>query len=313
VQQGKREEAVVCFRRAIDLDPKYTPAHHNLGNALAEQGKLEEAVASFRRALALDPRYAKAHYALGFALGQQGKLEEAVACYHRAIQLNPNYPEAHCSLGHTLIQQGRFREALAALERGHELGPRSPGWRHPSGAWVRAGRRLVELDDRLPAVLSGAEQPANDPERLEFVRVCVLKQRFAAAARLYAEAFASQPRLAADLGAAHRYNAACSAARAGYGQGVDAAGLTGTDRLRWRRQALTWLRNDLADRARLLRTDPTAALQVASTLRHWQADSDLVGLREPAQLARLTVEERAACQSLWADVAALLRQAEGAK
>ena len=43
-----------------------------------------------------------------------------------------------------------------------------------------------------------------------------------AAARFYEEAFAAQPKLADDLGAAHRYNAACAAALAGCGQSKDA-------------------------------------------------------------------------------------------
>jgi serine/threonine-protein kinase len=148
---------------------------------------------------------------------------------------------------------------------------------------------------------------------VEFAQLCSLKQRFAAAAGLYAEAFASLPRLAADLGAAHRYNAACSAARAECGQGADAAGLSPADRLRWRRQALTWLRDDLAAYATQLAADPSSGPRVAQRMRHRQADPDLAGLRDPAQLARLSAEERAACERLWVDVAALLQRAQDRK
>jgi hypothetical protein len=45
-------------------------------------------------------------------------------------------------------------------------------------------------------------------------------------------------------------------------------------------------------------------------LRHWQKDSDLAGIRDAAVLDKLLVEERAACERLWADVAALLKKAE---
>src|SRR5262249_30551367 len=36
-QQGREEEAVAEFRKAIDLDPKFTPAYNNLAEALAAQ------------------------------------------------------------------------------------------------------------------------------------------------------------------------------------------------------------------------------------------------------------------------------------
>jgi tetratricopeptide (TPR) repeat protein len=313
-QQGKLDEAVTCSRRAIELDPKLAQAHCNLGNALKQQGKLDDAVTCYRRAIQLDPKYAQAHYNLGNALMQQGKLDDAVACYRRAIDLDPKLAQAHCNLGHALRDLGRFPEALAALKQGHELGSKSSGWRFPSAAWVSDCQRLVELDARLPGLLDGTDQPADDAERLGFIEVYRLTQRFAAAARLSVEAFASRPGLAADLGASHRYNAACSAAQAGCGQGADAAGLTPADRLRWRRQALSWLRNDLAAWGRVLVSgDAKAGPLVAENMRYWQADADLAGLRDPAELAKLSAEERAACERLWADVAALLQQAQARK
>jgi hypothetical protein len=51
-----------------------------------------------------------------------------------------------------------------------------------------------------------------------------------------------------------------------------------------------------------------AAFQQA--MRHWQRDSDVAGIRDAAALAKLPPEERAACEKLWADVAALLKKAE---
>ena len=58
---------------------------------LKDQGKLDEAVACYRRALELKPDFAEAHNNLGIALSDQGKLDEAVACYRRALELKPDY------------------------------------------------------------------------------------------------------------------------------------------------------------------------------------------------------------------------------
>ena len=52
---------------------------------------------------------------------------------------------------------------------------------------------------------------------------------------------------------------------------------------------------------------------VRQTLKHWQEDGDLSGLRNAAGLAKLPAEEQAACKKLWADVQALLDKAEAKK
>jgi hypothetical protein len=46
-------------------------------------------------------------------------------------------------------------------------------------------------------------------------------------------------------------------------------------------------------------------------LRHWKADPDLAGLRDPEALAKLPADEQQACRKLWADLDALLARLEG--
>src|SRR5262249_52830376 len=138
--------------------------------------------------------------------------------------------------------------ALASLRRGHELGSRTPGWPHPSARWVQECERLVELDSRLPAILSGKERLTSPAEQARCAWLCQQPSRrlYGASARLYQQALAAQPSLAGDLRAGHRYDAACAAVLAGCGQGNDAGKLDAAERDRWRRQALDWLRADLA-------------------------------------------------------------------
>jgi hypothetical protein len=46
------------------------------------------------------------------------------------------------------------------------------------------------------------------------------------------------------------------------------------------------------------------------TRLRWQNGPDLAGIRHAAALAKLPAEEHAACEQLWADVAAFLKKAE---
>jgi serine/threonine-protein kinase len=129
-----------------------------------------------------------------------------------------------------------------------------------------------------------------------------------------ADAFAADPKSADNFAARHRYNAACAAALAGHGAGVDGGPLGSEERARWRDQALQWLRADLQALGQLLESGkPEMRRQVLRVLRHWQSDADLVALRDPSLLVELPTREQRACKRLWADVATLLVKAIAAE
>jgi hypothetical protein len=207
-----------------------------------------------------------------------------------------------------LLALGRWAEARDATRRCLDLLPP----RHPMRAYgtqqLQRCERMLALGSRLPAILQGKEKPAG-AECLDFAGLCRVTKRYAAAARLYADAFAAEPKLAADLRSGHRYNAACAAAIAAAGQGEDTMKLADEKRTRLRKQALDWLRADLAAWAPVVDKGPPQARQVvAQTLQHWQKDADLAGLRDRAALDKLPAAERDGWQRLWADVDALLKR-----
>jgi hypothetical protein len=53
---------------------------------------------------------------------------------------------------------------------------------------------------------------------------------------------------------------------------------------------------------------PQARALVQKTLRHWQEDADLAGLRDAAALAKLPEAERAEWKKLWADAEETLKK-----
>jgi dipeptidyl aminopeptidase/acylaminoacyl peptidase len=141
-------------------------------------------------------------------------------------------------------------------------------------------------------------------DRLAFAQMAHLRQRFVLATRLWAEAQESDPLRFEDCHTYHRYNAACSAALAAAWQGRDEPPPDDAERARLRKQALDWLRADLA-----VWTQQPDRAAVRRAISHWQQDPDLAGIRDAAALATLPADERAAFTALWADVAALLKKA----
>jgi tetratricopeptide (TPR) repeat protein len=294
--KGQLDEAMAEYRHTIQLDPKGVRAHYGLGTCWQAKGQLDEAMAEYRRAIQLDPKGVPAHFNLGACLQARGRLDEAMAEYRRTIELDPRGGPGHDGLAFTLLRSGRFAEAQTAIRRG--LGvlsaedPQSPALREK----LQECERLLALEARLPAILQGKERPTA-AELLKLARSCLDYGRPHAAADLYARAFAAQPALADN----DRYNGASAAARAGVGEGADAAPLSDPKLARLRQQALDWLRADLA----LLTKRFEGGQSVAGALTLWQKDTNLAGVRDPAALAKLPADEREPWQRLWADVAAL--------
>jgi hypothetical protein len=166
----------------------------------------------------------------------------------------------------------------------------------------------------LPGFLAGTAAPASPDEQIALADLCAIKRLNRAAVRFFAEAIAAQPKLADDLDAGHRYNAACVAALAGCAQGKDVDTLDDKERAVLRRRALDWLRGDLKAWGRLLEKEPDqarSAARVTKKLQHWQVDPDFAGVRGLEGLAKLPAAERQPWQHLWGDVAATLARAQG--
>jgi tetratricopeptide (TPR) repeat protein/DNA-directed RNA polymerase specialized sigma24 family protein len=312
--QGRHKEAEAVLREAAQLKPDNPLVLNDLGWALNGLGQHKEAEETLREAIRLKADDPWAHTNLGIALQKQGKFKEAEAACREAIRLQKDLPLAHCALGEALAAQGRFPDALAAFRRGHALGSLTPGWSYRSADWVRRCEQLVALDTLLAKVLRGEAEPATAAERLSLAYLCQFpcKRLHAAAARLAADAFAADPKLADDGKQQHRYHAACSAALAGCGKGEDAVGLDEKERARLRQQARDWLTADLAFWTNKADGDPKAREQVGKTLQQWQNNPAFAGIREREALAVLADEnERDACRKLWAAVAAAQKKAAG--
>jgi serine/threonine-protein kinase len=317
MRKQKLDEAIRCHRRALEIDPRLPQTFFNLAVVLEMKGQLDEAIHNYRQAIAFDHRHDLAHYYLGVALSKIDQLDQAIEHFHEAVRLRPTWADAHCNIGIMLRRQGHFTAAVDAFKHGQEVGSKDPRWQGKvlCSQWLQEAQRLDELDHKLTAMHNGKARPASNHERLELARLCLNYKKYnVEAARLYAEAFQEQPALADDPKAPHRCLAALAAAAAGCGLGKDAGDATVEERTRWRRQALDWLRADLALRAKEAESKlPAERARAAKILHVWQQDAALSCVRDAQALTKLPQEERDAWRKLWADVAELLRKIEPSK
>jgi tetratricopeptide (TPR) repeat protein len=121
--QGRFEQALTAFDKAVQLGPDDTGLWINLGNVLADLERPAEALLAFQHVLKLDPRHWDAAYRCGFLLHRLGRSEEAVSSYDLADGLRPNHAVILEMRAIALHGLKRFGEALADNKRAHALNP----------------------------------------------------------------------------------------------------------------------------------------------------------------------------------------------
>ena len=114
---GARE----AFKRAIDLNPGYAPAHHQYAMFLAMTLDLEEARREIQRAHELDPLSLLISTASGRILHFSRRYEDAVEQCSRTREMDPTFVPALFDTLVSLAMLGRAKEAYDAIQRINEL------------------------------------------------------------------------------------------------------------------------------------------------------------------------------------------------
>ncbi len=138
-------KAIVCFEKAIEVDPLFGAASAGLADAFTFFGfhglapSLEifpKARAAAIKALQIDPTLPDANISMGYVkLYHDWNWIEAEYYLRRAIELNPSSAKAYYSLMLCLVQSGRFEPGRAALQKALDLDPFNMLY-HTSSGWL---------------------------------------------------------------------------------------------------------------------------------------------------------------------------------
>jgi Tfp pilus assembly protein PilF/4-amino-4-deoxy-L-arabinose transferase-like glycosyltransferase len=119
--QGKIQEAIKNYERAIQLAPEYSEAYYNLGVMYYKQGKTDLAIVNYEKSLRDDPNNYKGHYGLGAALYAIGSFESARPHYMEALRLKPDYALAYKALAIDSARRGELDEAVSYYKKALEI------------------------------------------------------------------------------------------------------------------------------------------------------------------------------------------------
>ena len=155
---GRRDEAIQCYRAAIGFEPDFAGGHMNLANDLGAREDWDGAFAQYREVLRIDPSSALAHNNYGVALARQREFDAAAEQYRLALDLEPDYADAHYNLGVMLAVQKRYEEAIPHYAAAAKKVPRAITYNNLGYALAVVGRaeeslasyrKAVELDPNM--------------------------------------------------------------------------------------------------------------------------------------------------------------------
>jgi tetratricopeptide (TPR) repeat protein len=166
-RQGRHDEALKAFDKAVQLEPDNAERWKQLGDALMDLKRFDHALLSFQHALKLDPRNANAAYKSGLLLHDAGRHEEAVACLNICDELLPNRAPALQARARALLALRKFELALSDNLRVNTLAPDNADTLNNIGACLKSlGREeaLAWFDralERLPDSIEILNNKAN--------------------------------------------------------------------------------------------------------------------------------------------------------
>ena len=133
---GKYEEAIKTYDKALEIFPQSADLWCNKGFALIDSNKNEDAIVAFDKAIEIKPKFADAWYGKGIALADMERYEEAIDAYNKAIEIRPKYVFAWNNKGLALADQGKCEEAIEAYDEAIRLDPKL------AFAWSNKGSAL---------------------------------------------------------------------------------------------------------------------------------------------------------------------------
>ncbi|CRK20206.1 hypothetical protein BN1723_012074 [Verticillium longisporum] len=151
------DQALRCFRRATQVDPKFAYAFTLQGHEHVANEEYEKALGAYRQAITADQRHYNAYYGMGKVHEKLGNYDKARIHFHTASMINPTNAVLICCVGSVLEKQKQMGLALQAFTKATELAPRAAQTRYQKarallavGQLEAAQKELLILKDLAP-------------------------------------------------------------------------------------------------------------------------------------------------------------------
>jgi tetratricopeptide (TPR) repeat protein len=144
--EGKLEDAIDHYNKAIRITPDYAYVYNSRGAAYAKLGQYQLAFEDFNKAIRLKPDYAESYYNKGIAYTDLGQYQPAIENFNKTILLKPNYADAYNNRGALYSKLGQYQLAIENYNQIIRLKP------DDADAYFNRGKVYFELGQHQSAI-----------------------------------------------------------------------------------------------------------------------------------------------------------------
>jgi len=106
------DQAIECYRRALDIDPKCVDACTGIGICLMEKEEFSASLVWFEKALRIDASISETWVYVAEVFVNLNMSEEAMLSYKRSLDIDPDQSDVLASLGNLYFDAGDYIKAL---------------------------------------------------------------------------------------------------------------------------------------------------------------------------------------------------------
>jgi tetratricopeptide (TPR) repeat protein len=157
LRQKNPAEALPLFEDAAGKKPQEFRPRYYLAESQLQTGDYAKAEESYKLAIALDPKSAGAQLGMAQALVQQGRLNDADPYFHQAAQLEPKYRDYLLELAGLYEKAAQNREAIEIYREF----PDNPAAQARMGELLLESKQFEDALPRLEEAFGKDPSPAN--------------------------------------------------------------------------------------------------------------------------------------------------------
>lgn len=108
-----RQQAMVHFKRAIEIYPKFLNASFDYARLLDAMGKYEDALKAYQYTTTIEPNFTSPYFSMGIIYQNLNQFDNATKCYEKYLSNHPKQMEAYANLSFAYYKMGDYNNSIA--------------------------------------------------------------------------------------------------------------------------------------------------------------------------------------------------------